>query len=205
MHPGTNDTWSYRTCQLVCTKWEIQKTVLQEFIRLDLFKNNFSIKNSFFWLHWVLIAAPRLSLIAVSRASHCGGFSCCGAQALRLAGLVVHVLSCSAACGIFLHQVTPALQGGFLTTAPPGKPQVPSWRGLDKDLSFHWRKVVCLYFLPLCVLRTLMLSSPSPPTEYFPPSFPSHSPQPLFTCPVLSLWSWFQSVDAPINSHEPKG
>ena len=44
----------------------------------------------FFWLHWVFIALPGLSLVAVSggysslqcAASHCGGFSSCGAQAL---------------------------------------------------------------------------------------------------------------------------
>ena len=45
-----------------------------------------------FWLGWVFSAALRLSLVAVSRgtlwlwgqASHCGGFSCCGAGALAL-------------------------------------------------------------------------------------------------------------------------
>ena len=50
--------------------------------------------------------------------SHCGGFSCCGAQALGHVGSVVMVprlwdtgsvvvaygLSCSAACGIFLDE-----------------------------------------------------------------------------------------------------
>ena len=43
-----------------------------------------------FWLRWVFVAVHRLSLVAASgatlhcgvRASHCGGFSCCGAQAL---------------------------------------------------------------------------------------------------------------------------
>ena len=42
-----------------------------------------------FWLRWVFVAARGLSLVAVSRglccgacASHCGGFSCCGARAL---------------------------------------------------------------------------------------------------------------------------
>ena len=119
------------------------KTVLQEFIRLDLFKIIFQLKTIFFWLHWVFAAAHRLSLIAVRRASHCGGLSCCGAQALRLVGLVVHVLSCSAACGIFLHQVTPALQGGFLTTAPPGKPVL---KGL-RQRSFFPLEKSCLSLL----------------------------------------------------------
>ena len=56
---------------------------------MDLFKNNFSIKKNFFWLRWVFVAARRLSLVAVFRASHCGGFSCREAQALGLVGLVV--------------------------------------------------------------------------------------------------------------------
>ena len=51
-----------------------------------IFKNKFI----YFWLRWVFVAAHRLSLVAVSRttllcgawASHCGGFSCCGARAL---------------------------------------------------------------------------------------------------------------------------
>ena len=45
---------------------------------------------SFFWLCWVLVAVRGLSLVTASggyfgcseQASHCGGFSCCGAQAL---------------------------------------------------------------------------------------------------------------------------
>ena len=53
----------------------------------------------------------------------------CGAQALgaRASVVVAHGLSCSAACGIFprpeIESVSPALAGGFLTSAPPGKPQ----------------------------------------------------------------------------------
>ena len=41
---------------------------------------------------------------------------------------MVHRLSCSVACGIFpgpgLEPVSPALAGGFLTTAPPDKSHV---------------------------------------------------------------------------------
>ena len=58
-------------------------------------------------------------------ASHCGGFSCCRARALgtRASVVVTHGLSCPVACGIFPNQGTnPALAGGFLTTAPLGKP-----------------------------------------------------------------------------------
>ena len=80
------------------------------------------------------------------RASHCSGFSCCGAQALGAwASLVVarglsncgsQVLECRlSSCGAQaqlhhgmwdlpgpgLEPVSPALAGGFLTTVPPGE------------------------------------------------------------------------------------
>ena len=68
------------------------------------------------------------------RASHCGGFSRCGAQALgtRASVVVAHGLSSCGAqasllCGMWdlpgpgLKPVSPALAGEFLTTAPPGK------------------------------------------------------------------------------------
>ena len=48
----------------------------------------------YFWLHWVFVAACRLSLVAVSRGysllqSHCGGLSCCRARALGTRASVV--------------------------------------------------------------------------------------------------------------------
>ena len=52
----------------------------------------------YFWLCWVFVAARRLSLVVVSGgatlrcgawASHCGGFSCCGAQAVGAQASVV--------------------------------------------------------------------------------------------------------------------
>ena len=77
-----------------------------------------------------------------ARTSHYSGFSCCGARALgaqasvvvarglQSAGSVVvaHGLSCSTAGmwdlpGPGFEPVSPALAGGFLTTAPPGKPR----------------------------------------------------------------------------------
>ena len=65
----------------------------------------------YFWLHWVFVAARGLSLVAAS-----------GGGALFF--VVVHGLSCSTACGIFPDQgsnsFSPALAGGFVTTAPPG-------------------------------------------------------------------------------------
>ena len=74
-----------------------------------------------------------------ARASHCGGFSCCGAQALefRLSSCGSRALECRlSSCGAQaqllrgmwdlpgpgLEPVSPAWTGGFLTTAPPGKP-----------------------------------------------------------------------------------
>ena len=65
---------------------------------------------------WIFIAVLReLSLVAVSRgcslvvivwASHCRGFSCCGAQALGPTGFSScgAQLSCSVACGVCLDQ-----------------------------------------------------------------------------------------------------
>ena len=81
------------------------------------------------------------------RASHCGGFSCCRAQALGARASVVvarglsscgsrdlenRLSSCGAQAQLLrgmrdlsgpgLVPMSPALAGGFLTTAPPGKP-----------------------------------------------------------------------------------
>ena len=67
-----------------------------------IYKNFFS-----FWLHWVFVAARRLSLVAASRgatlrcgvqASHYGGFSCCGSRApgMRASVVLAHGLS---SCG----------------------------------------------------------------------------------------------------------
>ena len=75
------------------------------------------------------------------RASHCGSFSCWGAQALggtgfsscgaRVGSVVAAPgLSCSTACGIFLVQgLNLSLlhwQADFLTAEPPGKPSLHS-------------------------------------------------------------------------------
>ena len=64
----------------------------------------------------------------------CAGFSSCGTQAPECAGSVVVAcgLSCPAACGLLVPQpgikpASPALEGGFLTTGPPGKAPVGFW------------------------------------------------------------------------------
>ena len=101
----------------------------------------------YFWLHWVFVAVCRL-LVAVSggysslrctafslrwllllqsTGSGCAGFSSCGSRALEC-----RLSSCGARAQLLhgmwdlpgpgLKPVSPALAGGFLTTAPPGKP-----------------------------------------------------------------------------------
>ena len=116
---------------------------------LEVLKNVFI----YFWLHWIF-AVQGLSLVGASgatlpcgaQASHCGGFSCCRAQALGLKGFssLVYRLSCSLPRGIFLNteHVFPALAGRFLTTAPPGKSKflevelpLPSLKGLYQFLA----------------------------------------------------------------------
>ena len=78
-----------------------------------------------FSLRWLLLwrstGSRHGASVVVAR-----GLSSCGSRALALRlSSVVHGLSCSAACGIFPDQgsnpMFPALSGGFLTTAPPGK------------------------------------------------------------------------------------
>ena len=102
----------------------------------------------YFWLCWVFVAACGLSLVAVSRgysslqcaglslqsralgtwalAVEAHGLSSCGSLALE------HRLSSCGSRAYLLHcmwdlprlgiePVSPALVGGFLTTAPPGK------------------------------------------------------------------------------------
>ena len=82
-----------------------------------------------------------------ARASHCGGFSRCGARALGVQASVavarglssgLRALECRLSCcgsrawllrgmwdipGPGLEAVSPALAGRFLTTVPPGKSQ----------------------------------------------------------------------------------
>ena len=107
---------------------------------LTSFKNNFT----YFWLCWVFVALCRLSLVAASMgysSLQCAGFSLrwpllLGSMGSRHTGFsschtmgsvaVVHGLSCSKACGIFLgiRSVSPELAGEFLFTEPPGKSQI---------------------------------------------------------------------------------
>ena len=93
-----------------------------------------------------LLRVGFLQLWQVGAAFHCGGFSCCGARALGVrasVGVACRLSSCGSralerrlsSCGAQaqllrsmwnlprpgLKPVCPALAGGFLTTAPPGK------------------------------------------------------------------------------------
>ena len=102
-----------------------------------------------------------ITLRCGARASHCGGFSCCGAWALGAQASVVvarglsscgsralerRLSSCSAWAQV-LHgmwdlpgpgfkPMSPALAGGFSTTAPPGKPQ---------ETCFYFRFLIFLF------------------------------------------------------------
>ena len=99
---------------------------------------------NFFWIFIYLIFGCTASLLlhrgfsscgkqrllssCGARASHCSGFSCCGAQALGHKGsaLVVYRLSCSwnvASSWTRDRTLSSAVSGRFFTTEPPGKLQ----------------------------------------------------------------------------------
>ena len=116
------------------------------------------------------------TLCCGARASHCGGFSCCGARALGTRASVVvacglstcgsralehRLSSCDAQTELLwgmwdppgpgLEPVSPALAGGFPTTAPPGKPThsifINTWfytNTMDLLFFFFW-----LFSLPV--------------------------------------------------------
>ena len=102
-------------------------------------------------------------------ASHCGGFSCCGARAWPSVVVARGLSSCGSQaleqslsnCGAWasllhsmwdlpgpgLEPVSPALAGGFLTTAPPGK----SLTAVFKLASGHpGLEIKILYYCTLC-------------------------------------------------------
>ena len=90
----------------------------------------------YFWLRWVFVAARELSLAAASRGHsslRCVGFSLRRLLLLRSTGSRHAGFSgcgtrASLLCGMWdlpgpgLEPMSPALAGGFLTIAPPGKP-----------------------------------------------------------------------------------
>ena len=87
-----------------------------------------------FWLHWVFVTACGLSLVAESgatfccaRASHHGGFSCCGAWSLGHASFSGCGTRAYLPCGMWnllrpeIKLVSPVLTDKFSTTGPPRK------------------------------------------------------------------------------------
>ena len=90
----------------------------------------------YFWLSWVFVAVRGLFLVAVSggySSSRCSGFSLRWLLLLQSMGSThTGFRSCGAWAQLLrgmwdlpgpgLEPVSPALAGGFLTTAPPGKP-----------------------------------------------------------------------------------
>ena len=97
----------------------------------------------FFWIYYFFLAVLEFCCSARAssrcgewqllfrcgtRVSHCGGVSCCRAQALGTPAsvAVAHVLSCPAACGILvsgpgIKPMSPAWADEFLTTGALGK------------------------------------------------------------------------------------
>ena len=106
----------------------ISENILNRKEKYETF-NHHSFYFIYLWLPWVFIAGCGLSLVAGTtprcraQASHCGGFSCCGAWALGPLEFssVAHGLSYAKACGILPNQernMSPASAGGFRNTGP---------------------------------------------------------------------------------------
>ena len=89
----------------------------------------------FFWLCWIFVAAHGLSVVALSEgysSLRCAGFSLQWLLLLRSTGFRrVGFSSCGTRAQLLrgmwdlpgpgIEPMSPALAGGFLTTAPPGK------------------------------------------------------------------------------------
>ena len=76
----------------------------------------------FIWLRRVLVVARGI-LVAACRIFHCSAWA---SLWLWCAGSKARGLNCPTECGILVPQpgiepMSPALEGGFLTTGPPGK------------------------------------------------------------------------------------
>ena len=86
----------------LCKYLGCSKCKYSQFLKYFFFLDKFIYLLIDFWLHWVFVVAHGLSLVVASGAtlpcgvwaSHCGGFSCCGARALGTQASVV------AACGL---------------------------------------------------------------------------------------------------------
>ena len=127
--------------------------------------HSFSHSTSFFFkfIYFIYLFLAALGLRCGEWASHCGGFSCCRARALGTWASVV--VSCRlSSCGLLalehrvsncgtraqllrgmwdlpgpgIEPVSPAMAGGFSTTAPPGKPAFHFFT----DLFFFYLKYI---------------------------------------------------------------
>ena len=82
----------------------------------------------FTWLRQILVVALEI-FIASSRIFRCGAQTVVvarGLQSVQASIAVTDKFSCCTACGILvpwpgIEPMSPALQGGFLTTGPPGR------------------------------------------------------------------------------------
>ena len=126
-----------------------------------------------------LCCSRGLSLVAVTggtlhcgaRASRCGGFSCCGAQALGTRASVVSALRLQSVGSTVVHglqlfhsmrnvlrpeiePMSPALAGRFLTTVPPGKSRVFRFFKTFLICSDESAKILIFICLPKCFLRS---------------------------------------------------
>ena len=153
-------------------------------------------------------------------ASHCGGFSCCRARALDTWASVVVARgpsSCAAWAQLLrgmwdlprpgLEPVSPALAGGCLTTAPPGKPCGGNLRlriiiGKEEDTklasdSFSWSAGLqtCLTCLRLSVLCSDSVAAGRGMTPLV------CKPLPFILGSLLS-WSW-SLLSFPDGLHPP--
>ena len=124
------------------------------------------IGSSFLRVGFLQLRRAGATLCCGAWASHCGGFSCCRAQALgaRASATVARGLSnCGSrtlehrlsSCGMRaqllrgmwdlpgagIEPVSPALAGGFLTTVPTGKSQRSLFKKLNYDTIFTPREI----------------------------------------------------------------
>ena len=113
----------------------------------------------YLWLHWVFVAARfslRWLLLLWSTGSRRAGFSSCGSRAQLLHGKWDLP-------GPGLEPGSPALAGGFLTTAPPGKSRIISIFKKRRSLPLSlYLSIYLSNYLPILKMEILSLRLASP-------------------------------------------